>query len=136
MAVLTSFKKCYALQFGQLGCCCVLALAFASQAFRFVIWKPLDLDASAGSQNLRRAQEIGALDAGNEVEHVTTNTAPETFVYLLGRMHGEGWRLFQVEWAQAEKVLAALSQFDVFASERHEVIALADLFHGFGRNGH
>src|SRR5205814_36030 len=123
-----SLKECCALQFDQLRCCFALALVLASQSFRFVIWKPLDLDASTSSEDLRCTQEVSTLDASNEVEHVATDAAPETFVYLLGRMHGEGWRLFGMKWAKPEKILAPLAEWDVLASQGHEVCVLPDCF--------
>ena len=131
---LASLKECCALQFDQLRCCFALALVFTSQSFRFLIWKPLDLDASAGSEDLRCSKKVGVLDAGNKVEKVAAQPASETVINLLRRMHREGWSLFLVERTQAEEIHATLAERDVLRSHFHEIIPLANLFHGFDWN--
>src|SRR5437016_1471896 len=100
----------------------LLALRLQGSDLLGQFWRRFEtshLDSGSSSQDLRRAQEVSTLDAGNEVEHITTNTTAEAVVLLLRGMHGERRSFFRMERTQAEEVLAAFSQFDIFTSERH-----------------
>jgi hypothetical protein len=57
----------------------------------------------------------------HEFEDVTADTTAEAVINLFGRVDGERWRFFCVEWAQAREILAALFQADVFADDADDV---------------